>query len=63
MGSQSSVVKQTEAMFKLLKQADQSRARASLIKVDGVGDVLIESPEKVAEAILFFCQVQASSRN
>ena len=30
-------------------------ARTSLIKFDNVGDVLIESPEKISEALTFFC--------
>jgi len=51
IGSNSSFVKQTEAMH---KQANLERT--SLIKLENVGDVMIESPEKVAEAILFFSQ-------
>ena len=57
VGSQSTVAKQTKAMFKLLRKGSQNKSNASLIKIDRVGDVLTESPEKVAEAILFFCQV------
>ena len=53
VGSQSHIVKQTKAMYKMLKGQD----RASMITIDKVGDVLTESPSKVAEAILFFCQV------
>jgi len=51
IGSKSSFVKQTEAMH---KQANLEKT--SLIKLENVGDVMIESPEKVAEAILFFSQ-------
>jgi len=51
VGSNSSFVKQTEAMH---RQSDMKKT--SLIKLENVGDVLIESPEKAAEAILFFCQ-------
>eukprot|EP00092_Neocalanus_flemingeri_P011436 GFUD01012323.1.p1 GENE.GFUD01012323.1~~GFUD01012323.1.p1 ORF type:complete len:411 (+),score=112.80 GFUD01012323.1:117-1349(+) len=51
VGSNSSFVKQTEAM---LKQSDLKKT--SLIKLEDVGDVLIESPKKASEAILFFCQ-------
>ena len=57
VGSQCTVAKQTKAMFKLLRKGSQDKSNASLIKIDRVGDVLTESPEKVAEAILFFCQV------
>ena len=52
IGSNSSFVKQTEAMH---KQANLERT--SLIKLENVGDVMIECPEKVSEAILFFLQV------
>jgi len=51
VGSNSSFVKQTEAMH---KQSDLKKT--SLIKLEDVGDVLSESPKKAAEAILFFCQ-------
>ena len=52
IGSNSSFVKQTEAMHK-----QSNLEKTSLIKLENVGDVLIESPEKVSEALLFFCQV------
>jgi len=51
VGSNSSFVKQTEAMHK-----QSNLEKTSLIKLENVGDVLIESPEKVSEALLFFCQ-------
>ena len=53
VGSKSLVLKQTKAMYKLLRV----HARASMITIDMVGDVLTESPSKVSEAILLFCQV------
>ena len=59
VGSKSSMIRQSEAMFKF-KQFKQSQTQStvSLSKVDGVGDVLSENPKKVSEAILlFFCQV------
>ena len=52
VGSNSSFVKQTEAMHK-----QSNLEKTSLIKLENVGDVLIESPEKVYEALLFFYQV------
>ena len=52
VGSNSSFVKQTEDMY---RQSDVSKT--SLLKFESVGDVLLESPQKLAEAILFFCQV------
>ena len=52
VGSNSSFVKQTEAMHR-----QSNLARTSLIKFENVGDVLIESPEKLSEALTFFCQV------
>ena len=52
VGSNSSFVKQTEAMHK-----QSNLEKTSLIKLENVGDVLLESPEKLSEAILFFCQV------
>jgi len=51
VGSNSSFVKQTEAMHK-----QSNLGKTSLIKLENVGDVLLESPEKLSEAILFFCQ-------
>jgi len=51
VGSNSSFVKQTEAMHR-----QSNLARTSLIKFENVGDVLIESPEKLSEALTFFCQ-------
>jgi len=51
VGSNSSFVRQTEAMYK-----QSNLSKTSLIKLEDVGDVLIESPQKVAEAILFFSQ-------
>ena len=32
------------------------KTRTSILRVDGVGDVLAEAPAKVATAILLFCQ-------
>jgi len=55
IGSNCNMTKQSSTMLKVLSQVDQSKVRG--IKVDGAGDVLIESPEKVADAILSFCQV------
>jgi hypothetical protein len=52
VGSNSSFVKQTEAMHK-----QSNLEKTSLIKLEKVGDVLLESPEKLSEALLFFCQV------
>ena len=52
VGSNSSFVKQTEAMHR-----QSNLARTSLIKFENVGDVLIESPDKLSEALTFFCQV------
>ena len=52
MGSNSSFVKQTEAMHK-----QSNLEKTSLIKLENVGDVLLESPEKLSEAIIFFCHV------
>ena len=51
VGSNSSFVKQTEAMHK-----QSNLAQTSLIKLEGVGDVLLESGNKLSEALLFFCQ-------
>merc|ERR1711872_1138174 len=51
IGSKSSFVKQTEAMHK-----QSNLAQTSLIKLEGVGDVLLESGNKLSEALLFFCQ-------
>jgi len=51
VGSRSSFVKDTESMFK-----EANLKNASLLKIDDVGDVLNEAPDKAAEAILLFCQ-------
>ena len=55
VGGQSAAAKHTRAMLKLFPTGGQPRA--SMVKIERVGDVLTESPEKVSEAILFFCQV------
>jgi hypothetical protein len=55
VGSNASFVKQTEAMHKQL-----NLEKTSLIKLENVGDVLLESPEKLSEAIIFFCQVDST---
>lgn len=38
----------------MFKQANLKNA--SLLKIDDIGDVLNEAPDKAAEAILLFCQ-------
>ena len=32
------------------------KTRTSILRMDGVGDVLAEAPDKVATSILLFCQ-------
>jgi len=51
VGSKSSFVKQTEEIHR-----QSNLESTSFLKLENVGDVMIESPEKVAEAILYFCQ-------
>ena len=48
---QSPFLHTTETMY---QAADKTRT--SILRVDGVGDVLAEAPRKVATAILLFCQ-------
>lgn len=51
IGSRSSLVKATEAMYKLAPMKS-----TSILKLEDVGDVLDEAPEKAQEAMLLFCQ-------
>ena len=48
---QSPFLHTTETMY---QAADKTRT--SILRLDGVGDVLAEAPAKVATAILLFCQ-------
>ena len=54
VGGSSECVKQTEALNQVFTQ--RASDKVSFIKINEVGNVLLESPEKVSEAILLFCQ-------
>ena len=54
VGSNSQYAKQAEALNQLL--TSKAIDKASFIKVQDVGNVLLEAPEKLSEAILLFCQ-------
>jgi len=56
VGSCHGAVKQTETLYKSLTKTGKRTCRASLIKIEGVGDALEECPNKVAESILLFAQ-------
>ena len=51
VGDQSSFLHTTETMY---QAADTTKT--SILRLDDVGDVLVEAPEKVAQSILLFCQ-------
>ena len=51
VGDKSSFLHTTETMY---KHADKSKT--SILRIDDVGDVLAESPGKVSQSILLFCQ-------
>ena len=51
VGDKSSFLHTTETMY---KHADKSKT--SILRIDDVGDVLAESPSKVSQSILLFCQ-------
>ena len=57
VGGQSECVKDTEELYKTIQKGSQGKSKTSLIKIEKVGDVLTQKADKVAEAILFFCQV------
>lgn len=56
VGSQSEGVKDTEELYKTIQKGSQGKSKTSLMKIEKVGDVLTQKADKVAEAILFFCQ-------
>lgn len=51
VGDKSSFLHTTETMY---QAADTTKT--SILRLDDVGDVLVESPGKVAQSILLFCQ-------
>ena len=51
VGDKSSFLHTTETMY---QHADKSKT--SILRIDDVGDVLAESPSKVSQSILLFCQ-------
>jgi pimeloyl-ACP methyl ester carboxylesterase len=51
VGGRSSLLKESEKMFKEAKVN-----AASMLKIEGIGDVLNEAQDKAADAILLFCQ-------
>ena len=51
VGDKSSFLHTTETMY---QAADTTKT--SILRLDDVGDVLVEAPEKVAQSILLFCQ-------
>lgn len=51
VGDNSSFVHTTETMHQ-----HANKAKTSILRIDDVGDVLGEAPEKVAQSMLLFCQ-------
>ena len=51
VGDKSSFIHTTETMY---QAADTTKT--SILRLDDVGDVLVEAPGKVAQSILLFCQ-------
>ena len=51
VGDQSSFLHTTETMYRAA-----NTTKTSILRIDDVGDVLVEAPGKVAQSILLFCQ-------
>lgn len=51
VGSRASHVHSVHSMY-----ACMNKAKTSLLKIDGVGDVLMEAPEKFSQSLLLFCK-------
>ena len=51
VGDKSSFLHTTETMYQHM-----DKTKTSILRIDDVGDVLVESPGKVSQSLLLFCQ-------